>query len=345
MVDGGGLENRCTRKGIGGSNPSPSANLRSGARRRLSAVATRRVAEVDRLRSARSATAGHFEAIRTTLIAVGLVLAAVARAQAQPVPRTLTCSAANGRAVAAVQVANGTIAKAAIDQDGRAVVQYDPRSIDGVTPQDQLFVFAHECGHHALAHDSRTLFSAAQEQAADCYGVRALINRVGLTPSDVAILQTDMSDLGTDTSRHLPWRSRTYDLEGCVPEVAARRQAAARQVETGADACVVHNDGENAIERASRDGRVIDGLYAVRNGCARDVGCTFTIEVGTLLESDVDAGSWRSFRVQRTITQEHMLKSGQAGSPANAEFRFQGTVDSVPAGELVDFRVIPACHY
>ena len=28
MVDGGGLENRCTRKGTGGSNPSPSANLR-----------------------------------------------------------------------------------------------------------------------------------------------------------------------------------------------------------------------------------------------------------------------------------------------------------------------------
>jgi hypothetical protein len=26
VVDGGGLENRCTRKGIGGSNPSPSAN-------------------------------------------------------------------------------------------------------------------------------------------------------------------------------------------------------------------------------------------------------------------------------------------------------------------------------
>ena len=27
MVDGGGLENRCTRKGTGGSNPSPSARL------------------------------------------------------------------------------------------------------------------------------------------------------------------------------------------------------------------------------------------------------------------------------------------------------------------------------
>ena len=29
MVDGGGLENHCTRKGTGGSNPSLSANLRS----------------------------------------------------------------------------------------------------------------------------------------------------------------------------------------------------------------------------------------------------------------------------------------------------------------------------
>ena len=29
MVDGGGLENRCTRKGTGGSNPSPSASFRS----------------------------------------------------------------------------------------------------------------------------------------------------------------------------------------------------------------------------------------------------------------------------------------------------------------------------
>ena len=48
-VDGDGLENRCTRKGIGGSNPSPSATLTpfvwrsersSGAARRMAGVAT-----------------------------------------------------------------------------------------------------------------------------------------------------------------------------------------------------------------------------------------------------------------------------------------------------------------
>src|SRR5580692_12296397 len=29
VVDGGGLENHCTRKGAGGSNPSPSARIKS----------------------------------------------------------------------------------------------------------------------------------------------------------------------------------------------------------------------------------------------------------------------------------------------------------------------------
>ena len=330
MVDGGGLENRCTRKGIGGSNPSPSANLRSGARRRLPT-------------EARSAKVGHFQPTRT-LIVVGLVFAAAARAEAQPVPRTITCSAANGRAVTAVQVTNGTIAKAAIDQDDRAVVQYDPRSVDDVTPQDRLFVFAHECGHHALGHDSHTPFTAAQEQDADCYGVRALINRVGLTPSDVAILQMDMSRLGTDTSRRLPWRARTYDLEGCVPEIAARRQAAARTGETDPGACLVHNDGENAILNKSRDGRVIDGSYSVRNRCARDVTCRFRIDIGTLLESDIDVGSWRSFRVQQTVVEQHTLRASKAGSASAAEFHFHGAVDTVPSGEAIDFRVVGACQ-
>src|SRR2546427_222978 len=123
VVDGGGLENRCTRKGIGGSNPSPSANLRSSAGRRSSTIATRSVAEVDKLRSASYGCQASL-VLRLTFIPAGLVLTA-ASAEAQPVPLTITCNDANGRAVTAVQASNGTIAKAAIDSDGRAVVQYD----------------------------------------------------------------------------------------------------------------------------------------------------------------------------------------------------------------------------
>jgi hypothetical protein len=316
VVDGDGLENRCTRKGIGGSNPSPSANLRSGARRRLPAIAA----------------------------TVGLLVAGPAPGEAQPVPRTITCDAANGRTVTALQVMNGTIAKAAIDQDGRAVIQYDPRAVSGITTQQQLFVYAHECGHLALGHDVRAAsFSVAQEQIADCHGIRSLMTRVGFTTDDVSILERAMRDVESGSARHFPWRVREYDLQGCLPQVVARRQAEARKGELSADECVVHNDAENAILSKSRDGRVIDGSYSVRNRCARDVTCQFTIEIGTMLESDIDVGGWRSFRVQQTVVEQHTLQPARAGSAA-AEFRFHGGVDAVPAAEAVDFRVVRACQ-
>jgi len=264
---------------------------------------------------------------------------------AQPVPRTITCTAANGRTVTAVQVTNGTIARAAVDQDGRAVIQYDPRAINGITAQQHLFVYAHECGHLALGHDVREpSFSAEQEQDADCHGIRSLTSKVGFTAYDVSLLESAMRGIEAGNARHFPWRVREYDLEGCLPQVAAQRQAAAHKGETSGDDCVVHNDGENAIVNKSRDGRVFDGSYSVRNRCTRDVSCTFTIEVGTLLESDIDVGSWRSFHVQQTLTEQHTLRAGGAGSVASAEFRIHGTVDTVPAGEAADFRVVPACQ-
>jgi hypothetical protein len=277
--------------------------------------------------------------------AAGLIAASAAPGASQPVPRTLTCTAANGRIVTSVQVTNGTIARAAVDQDGRAVIQYDPRAINGITAQQQLFVYAHECGHLALGHDvHEPSFSAAQEQEADCHGIRSLTSKAGFTAYDVSLLESAMHGLEAGNARHLPWRVREYDLEGCVPQVAAQRQAAARKGETSGDECVVHNDGENAIVNKSRDGRVFDGNYSVRNRCTRDVTCRFTIEVGTLLESDIDVGSWRSFRVQQTLTEQHTLRAGQAGSAASAEFRIHGTVDTVAAGEAADFRVLPSCQ-
>jgi hypothetical protein len=279
-------------------------------------------------------------------LVAGLLIGFAARSEAQPVPRTITCNDVRARAVTAVPVSNGTIARASIDGDARPVIQYDSRAIDGITSQLQLFVYAHECGHHALGHDSREpAFTVAQEQDADCYGIRSLMAKVGFTSDDVAILETSMRDLGTGNARHLPWRTRPYDLEGCLPQVIARRQAAARSGEVSADECVLHNDGENAIVNKSRDGRVIDAVYSVRNRCTRDVSCTFTIEVGTLRDSDIDVGSTRSFRVQKTITEQHNLRSGQAGSVGTGEFRFRETVDTVPAGESVDFRVATACKY
>ncbi len=269
---------------------------------------------------------------------VGLISLFVARGEAQ-VPRTITCNDVSGRPVTPVQVMNGTIAKATTDQNGRRVIEYDPRPLDGISSQEQLFVYAHECGHHALGHDSRAPLDISQEQDADCYGIRSLISRVGVTDYDVGILEANMRDLSTANARHFPWRPRAYNLQDCLPSVISAREAARRRAES-VDDCVLHNDAENAILSESRDRRVIDASYSVGNRCGRDLNCTFTIEVGTLPDADADLGSWRGFRAQKIITEQRRL----GPMAAKADFRFDASVDAVPTGESVDFRVLASCQ-
>ena len=273
-------------------------------------------------------------------LAVGLICVFAWRSEAQPVPLTITCSDSSGRPVPPVQVMNGTIAKATTDHDGRRVIEYDPRRIDGISSQQQLFTYAHECGHHALGHDFRQPFNISQEQDADCSGVRSLINRYGFTDYSIGILEATMRGLTSAYARHLPWRPRTYNLEDCLPSVISARDATRRRAETSADDCGVHNDGENAILSQNRDRRGIEGAYSVGNRCAREVNCTFTVEVGTLPDAAADVGSWRGFRAQKTIAEQHRL----GPMAAKAEFRFYATVDAIPADESVDFRVLTSCR-
>jgi hypothetical protein len=271
----------------------------------------------------------------TSFVGVMLALAASSHAQTST---TINCTDARGQAVRAVQTTNGVLAKAMTDDRGQPIIQYDARRVDGISPQLQLFVYAHECAHHALGHDTTRSFIDAQEHDADCRGIDMLTRRLGFTSNDVMLLQERMLELGPETARRLPWRTRMFDLEGCLPEVISRREASRPKEMTATD-CVVHNDAENAIVSASRDRLTIEGTYTARNRCARDVSCAFTIELGTLPYSDIDIGSWRNFRAQKTITEQHMLPANQA----NVEFRFRGSVEAIQGGSAVDFRVVPAC--
>ena len=108
-------------------------------------------------------------------LVVALVAGFAAQSRAQ-VPLTLACNDRSGRAVTPVQVTNGMIAVAKVDQDGRPVIEYDQRPIAGISPQQRLFVYAHECGHHALGHDRPgQSTNLTQEQDADCYAIRSLM--------------------------------------------------------------------------------------------------------------------------------------------------------------------------
>jgi hypothetical protein len=269
---------------------------------------------------------------------VGLMLAVAASSHAQT-PTTISCTDGRGQAVRAVPTTNGMLAKATTDERGQPIIQYDARRVEGISPQLQLFVYAHECAHHALDHDITSSFTGAQEHDADCRGIDMLTRRLGFTSNDVMVLQARMLELGPGTARRLPWRTRMYDVEGCLPEVISRREASRPKEMTATD-CTSHNDAENAIISVSRDRLTIEGTYTVRNRCARDVTCTFTIELGTLPYSDVDVGSWRNFRAQKTITEQHPLQANQQ----NVEFRFRASVGAVPDGNAVDFRVVPSCR-
>jgi hypothetical protein len=269
-------------------------------------------------------------------LVVASVAAFAGHAQAQSIPLTITCNDSTGRSVTGVQVTNGIIARAKFDPDGRPVIEYDPRRIDGISPQLQLFVYAHECGHLALGHLRRgESTTVTQEQAADCFGIRSLMNKVGVTTDDVTILQGAMQRLGGGDARHLPWPARMYDLEACFASQTAGRGSG----EVSADDCVLHRDAANAIVNESRDGRTIEGLYSAANKCSREVTCTFTIQTGTLPDADIDVDSWLHFRIQKTRTEQHSLKPA-----AEVEFRFRETVDDVPVDESVDFRVLQACQ-
>jgi hypothetical protein len=276
--------------------------------------------------------------VTPTLYLAGCLLAAASASQAQT-PTTASCNDTKGQAVRALQATNGIFAKATTDDGGQPIIQYDPDRVEGISPQLQLFVYAHECAHHALGHDVRQPFTSAQEHDADCRGIDILTRRLGFTSNDVMLLQARMHELEPGTARRFPWRTRTYDLEGCLPEIISRREASRPREMTATD-CVVHNDAENAILSAGRDRLTIEGAYTVRNRCARGVSCTFTIELGTLPYSDVDVGSWRNFQAQKTITEQHALSANQG----NVEYRFRGSVDTVQNGSAVDFRIVHACQ-
>jgi hypothetical protein len=275
---------------------------------------------------------------RTILAVAALVCLCTARSTAQTL--TISCADAMGRPVRSVQRTNSVIAKAGLDESGRPIIDVDSRSIEGVTAQEQLFVYAHECGHHALGHDVNQPYTPMQEQAADCQAIQVLMRRAGLTSNDVVILQTYLRDLSAGGARRLPWHMRPYDLEGCLPEVSAQRGAAARPREVSANDCVLHNDAENTIVNTTRDRLTIDGVYVVANRCARALRCTFTIQVGTLPDLDADAGSWHNFHVQKTMIE----RSDVPASSTRSDHKFRATVDSVPARESVDFRVVPECQ-
>ena len=107
------------------------------------------------------------------------------------------------------------VATAALAPNGAPIILYNPRVLASTRWQTRLFFYAHECGHHALGHPLEGL-RPGQEQEADCWGIRTLVEAGRLSDTDISLIQQDISNFARGDWTHLPGPQRAINLRLCL---------------------------------------------------------------------------------------------------------------------------------
>lgn len=108
------------------------------------------------------------------------------------------------------------VAVAGLTPNGAPIIRYNPTVLSWFQPQTRLWWYGHECGHHALGHNFGTTHPLRVEQDADCFGIRSLVDAGLVDNSDIAVIQQDLSRLGSGDWSHLPGRVRAVNLRRCL---------------------------------------------------------------------------------------------------------------------------------
>ncbi len=126
------------------------------------------------------------------------------------------CVDVNGVAVASVRN-NGIndVARATFGNNS-PVILYNTAVLAWLHPETRLFVYAHECGHHALGHLFHPPVTVVQEQQADCWAINTLLDQNLLPPSAVSIVQGDIVRASPGDWTHLPGPQRAFNLRACI---------------------------------------------------------------------------------------------------------------------------------
>jgi len=128
------------------------------------------------------------------------------------------CKDIRGFPVASVRVrALRDVAKADRDETSRPVIWYNPRILGYLREPTRLWIYAHECAHHALGHNYRTALPLAVERVADCWGIRALSRKRLVNQLSLLIIQNDLARVGERGDwTHLPGPQRAVNLAECL---------------------------------------------------------------------------------------------------------------------------------
>jgi hypothetical protein len=99
--------------------------------------------------------------------------------------------------------------------DDRPVILWNQGNLQWARPITQLFVYLHECGHHALGH----LYKANDkrwEREADCWAMQMLIDGGMINGSDEASLTRELSTAFRGDSVHLSGDATVRDTRACI---------------------------------------------------------------------------------------------------------------------------------
>ncbi len=99
--------------------------------------------------------------------------------------------------------------------NGQPIIIYNPTVLSSMSRQTRLWMYAHECAHHALAHAIRNI-PFSQEQEADCWGIRTLTEQGLLDDDDLLVIQRELGRFGPGDWTHLPGRQRAINLRRCL---------------------------------------------------------------------------------------------------------------------------------
>jgi hypothetical protein len=159
-------------------------------------------------------------------IVLCLVLAAASKASAQ-VPYE-GCTTRQGRPIVGIVSDSLPYAGwATIRSDGTPVIYWNPKrqySPQGVT---QVYLYLHECAHHALGHVYRPLSTMDEKQAAerqaDCWAYELLVDGGMVTGSRLEVLERDIRNTIGDAV-HLNGEGELNNVHACLDARTDARQ-------------------------------------------------------------------------------------------------------------------------
>lgn len=153
------------------------------------------------------------------IIAAAACAALVAAAPAQASQFDLhdpLCRTPDGRAPMVMNDPASLHRAYAAMRGGRPVVVFNPNKMTDLQPITRIWVYYHECGHHALGHTSGNR-AVTRENDADCWAIRAMRYRGILTRERYRVILADMHRVyrrGGDV--HLPGHLRAEHLDQCL---------------------------------------------------------------------------------------------------------------------------------